>query len=260
MEPRYVLRIAYDGRPFHGWQRQPNVPTVQGVLEERLSSLLQQPIHIVGSGRTDAGVHAISQYAHFDFDGNLPEGFLKKLNLMLPKSIYVYRCYRCLRSFHARFFARWRSYLYVIATQNTPFLHPYAYVFLEPLDLVAMQEGASYLIGVHDFTTFAKKHGGQKDFYTRVKRLEITATEGLIMIFIEAARFLRAMVRMIVGSLLEVGTHKRSPQWIKTILEAKNNQLSAPLAPAHGLYLYRVDYPPAVMQLHSQLSNPLLPF
>ena len=244
---RYFIQIAFNGSEYHGWQRQPNAYSVQQALEEALSTLLGSEIAIVGAGRTDAGVHAAEIYAHFDYENPLDlEDLTHKLNRFLPKSIAIQTIRRVSNEAHARFDATSRSYRYLIETEKNPFNTDFAHFIGLPLDLEQMNKAAEFLIGKQDFECFSRTHTDVKTFICDVKAASFTKEGSLVRFEITADRFLRNMVRAVVGSLLEVGLGKRSPEWIQELIQSKSRSKAGASAPAKGLSLTAVNYPNSI--------------
>lgn len=246
MEQRYFFECAYDGADFSGWQRQPNAETVQQTIELMLSRLYKNTaVPILGCGRTDSGVHASQFYFHADLPEDLDLKKMRyKLNKMLPSSIAIYYIYRVPKDSHARFDASFRSYKYYIHTRKNPFLEKYSWYFPYELNLTKMNKAAELLLGEKDFTSFSKLH---TDVFTNICQLTFAQwqkkDDGQIVFEITANRFLRNMVRAIVGTLLDVGQGNLSPEDITKILEAKDRSLAGVSVPAKGLFLEKVGYP-----------------
>ena len=246
---RYFMELSYEGTHFSGWQVQPNAITVQGTIEDALQTVLKEKVLLVGCGRTDTGVHASHFVAHFDLLAPLAQSDLEKkalvfsLNGLLPPSIAVYSIYPVHDNFHARFSAISRTYCYLVATRKEP-LQPFAAQITFPLDKKAMQQAASILLEYEDFTSFVKLHSGSKDNLCRISLAQWEDKDYLLCFSIRANRFLRNMVRAIVGTLIEVGRGKLSLSQFRHIIEAKDRSLAATSAPARGLCLQKVDYPP----------------
>jgi tRNA pseudouridine38-40 synthase len=246
--PRYCFELAYNGRDFSGWQKQPNAPSVQESIEEALSALhSHEVIDVVGCGRTDAGVHAQHYVLHVD----LPEvedcaQLTFKLNRMLPKSIVIHSIRACAADFHARFDATRRTYRYFIHCHKNPFLANSWYMPQE-FNLDAMNTAAQHLLGTQDFTSLAKLHTDVKTHICTVYHAAWNTSEEQIYFEITADRFLRNMVRACVGTLLDVGTGRIEPSDIPTILAAKDRQAASMSVPAHGLFLWQIEYPEATL-------------
>ena len=241
---RYFLEFSYKGTHYHGWQSQANAITVQDELEDALSLLLNQPIAVVGSGRTDTGVHASQQFLHFDTEKELQEEtLLKKINAILPFDIAVYRLLKVKNDAHARFDALWRSYEYRIYLKKTPFMHDSAWLFFQKLDIDAMNAAAEKLTHYDDFECFSKVKTEVKTFICKIRTAYWEQKEHEIVFHITANRFLRGMVRAIVGTLIEIGLGKKSPEHIIKVIESKDRGKAGKSVPPQGLYLSEVVYP-----------------
>lgn len=243
---RYFVYLAYNGKAYNGWQVQPNGITVQQRLEEALTLLLRQSIDIVGAGRTDAGVHARLMVAHFDCEEPIADlAFLtEKLNRVLPKDIAVYRIVPVRADAHARFDATSRTYQYHITTCKDPFLHEFAYKPHGQIDVEKMNEACSTLFDYIDFTSFSKLHTDVKTNHCRIMRAAWTAEgDGRWVFTIQADRFLRNMVRAIVGTLLEVGRGRLSLEDFRRVIEAKDRCQAGVSVPGQALFLVDVTYP-----------------
>jgi len=241
---RYFLELAYNGKNYFGYQIQPNQISVQEVIEDRLSKILRKQLSIVGAGRTDSGVHAKKMYVHFDYDEFLTSELIQKLNSFLPKDIAVYRLYLMEDEAHARFDAVSRSYNYFISPFKDPFSYESAWNFNRELDLDKMNEAAKRLIKQGDFGSFAKLHTDVKTNICDVREAFWRKNENGQLVFqITADRFLRNMVRAIVGTLVEVGLGKISIPEFEDIIEQKYRGSAGASAPAQGLYLVDVQYP-----------------
>lgn len=241
---RYFIQFSYFGKSYHGWQNQPNAISVQQVLEEALSTILRQKIEIVGAGRTDAGVHAKVMYAHFDHEGIGDRGeLINRLNAFLPLDIAIQHIYAMKPGAHARFDARERTYQYWLVREKDPFLFDHAHLHRPPLDMPAMNQAASLLLGYTDFQCFSKSNSDVGTFDCDLRHAQWKVQGGLWIFTIKADRFLRNMVRAIVGTLLEVGQGKRSPGDIHTLLESRDRGMAGVSVPAKGLYLTEITYP-----------------
>ena len=250
MPVRCFIDLSYDGTAYHGWQRQPESISVQQVLEEKLSDLLGQDTPVLGCGRTDTGVHASAFYAHFEWPGEFGARFANweqavwKLNGMLPPDIGVRRIFEVSGEDHARFSAAERAYTYWVHTQKDPFLEGRSARVYQELDLNAMNAAAAQLVFHGEFDAFQKTGGGQKTTICDVRHARWTRTDPHRLRFdITADRFLRNMVRAIVGTLLEVGKGRRAPEDMAALIASKDRKQAGTSAPACGLYLSRVDYP-----------------
>ena len=259
---RYVIRLSYDGTALSGWQIQASGRgTVQGALESALSTLLHEEVGVTGAGRTDAGVNAIGYVAHFSTSAplSLETGQLcYKLNAITPPSIVIHSIEPVPETFHARFAACSREYCYFLHRQRDPFVEHYSYFLRIPLDVERMNRAARYLIGTHDFSCFEKTGSdnvssvctlteARWESYvpTHVSLMHYPSAEGDYLFFrVRANRFLRNMVRAIVGSLIEVGRGRREPEWILTLLDGGGTRSDAgESVPGHALFLSGVDYP-----------------
>lgn len=238
------LEVCYDGTRYRGWQRQPGVDnTIQGKLEQALSRILEEPIEIFGSGRTDAGVHALGQVVSFHCQSSMPcEELLSQLRRYLPEDIGIYSCKEASPRFHARLNAKTKTYRYRIWNSEAPcvFVRRFVYRLPENLDLEAMRRAAAYFLGEHDFSAFCFR-SGNKSTVRRIDALDIRQVGEEVRITVTGSGFLRNMVRIIVGTLLEVGQGKRDPDSIPDLFGAKREQ-AGPLAPASGLCLMEVTY------------------
>lgn len=241
---RYFFQISYNGKNYHGWQRQINAISIQETLETCFSKLYSNvEISIVGCGRTDTGVHANSYFFHVDLENVGDTLFLVvRLNKMLPESIYVKEMVEVNSNLHARFDAIKRTYRYFLHQKKDPFKEDFSWYFPQEINLEKMNEAATFLIGEKDFCSFAKVHTDVKTTICSVYSAKWHVSEKGIYFEISANRFLRNMVRAIVGTLLEVGLNKIEAQEINTVLEAKNRQEAAVSVPAHGLFLWEVTY------------------
>ena len=242
---RYFIYLGYNGKPFCGWQVQPNGITVQQCIEEALSTLFRAPVPIVGAGRTDAGVHARMMVAHFDNEDIIPDmpALTGKLNRILPKEIAIYKIIRVAPEAHARFDAVARTYKYYVTTQKDPFLFDTTCRLHSTMDFGAMNEACKVLYKYIDFTSFSKLHTDVKTNNCRISHAEWTK-EGDVSVFtITADRFLRNMVRAIVGTLLEVGKGKLTVAGFQNIIEAKDRCKAGTSVPGHALFLEDIVYP-----------------
>lgn len=235
------MTLGFRGAPFHGWQSQPGERTVQSTLEQALTTILRTPTTVVGAGRTDAGVNASKMVAHFDAT-KAPD--TRAINALVAPDIVVYDVRPVAPDAHARFDATSRTYHYRAVEQRSPFLYPLTW-FTRPLDYAAMNRAAALLLQTDDFTSFAKHHSDAKTNICRVSRAEWVAdpaTGGMTFI-ITANRFLRNMVRAIVGTLVEVGRGKMTVEEFAEVIRAKNRCAAGTSMPAHALYLADVTYP-----------------
>lgn len=241
---RYFLEIAYDGTRFHGWQVQPNALSVQEVLDDCLRKVLRQPVSSTGSGRTDTGVHASQQFAHFDVAQPLDaQQVIYRLNRILPNDIAAIRLYKVPDDAHARFDAHARTYHYYITFAKNPFRRYHAYYHSRPLDTEQMNAAAALLLQHEDFTTFSKVKGDTTHYRCHIYEA-IWRKQGEELVFtIRANRFLRGMVRLLVGTLVDVGRGKLTVQQFRQIITSQDRSKSSGAAPAEGLFLAKVEYP-----------------
>lgn len=251
---RYFIQLSYDGTGYHGWQVQPNGVSVQEVLQKALSTLLHQPTEVTGAGRTDAGVHASMMVAHFDWPAaHEGEGceempldctqLTYKLNRLLPPDVAVQAVRPVGPEMHARFSATRRTYHYYIHTRKDPFLRGYSWQVNVPLDFALMNEAAQVLLEYSDFTSFSKTG---TDVKTNICQLTEARWEqlkpGEWRFTVSANRFLRNMVRAIVGTLVEVGRHRMTISQMRHAIEAKDRQRAGESVPGHALYLTNIEY------------------
>ncbi|WP_339814189.1 tRNA pseudouridine(38-40) synthase TruA [Zunongwangia profunda] len=241
---RYFIDLAYLGTAYHGWQIQPEAVSVQQVLQEALSKILQQNIEVVGAGRTDAGVHAKQMYAHFDADLNCDEKTLQfKLNSFLPKDISIRQLFKVQSQAHARFDACSRSYEYHIVNFKDPFKIDLAYYLLKQPDIEKMNHAAAMLKDYTNFKCFSKSRTDVKTYNCNITAAFWEQSKDELIFHITADRFLRNMVRAIVGTLLDIGLGKNSVEFLKEILKSEDRSMAGTSGPAHGLYLTRIEYP-----------------
>lgn len=241
---RYFIELAYKGKNYFGWQRQPKQISVQEVLEEKLSTLLREKISIVGAGRTDTGVHAKQMYAHFDYEGSIEnEKFVFKLNSFLPKDISIYRIFKVKDDAHARFDAVSRAYEYHIHVGKNPFLMDGSYQIYNDLDIDSMNEAGKLMYEYTDFKCFSKTKTDVRTYNCDVMKAEWEQRGSLLIFHVKADRFLRNMVRAIVGSLIEVGLGKKTIEDFRKVLESRDRGQAGTSVPANGLYLTEVIYP-----------------
>ena len=244
---RYFIELSYDGAAYCGWQRQPDAPTVQQALEKGLSTLLRQDIEVVGAGRTDTGVNASYYVAHFDCENGVKDcaQLVYKLNLILPQDIAVKRVREVTPEAHARFDAVEREYTYYISQRKNPFRRYSAWQYFVPLDVERMNEAAATLLDYDDFTSFAKLNSNNKTNICRVVKSEWRRAEwdeDLLIFTIRADRFLRNMIRAIVGTLVDVGRGRYTVDEFADILHSRDLSRSSAGAPAVGLFLSDVEY------------------
>ena len=243
MAQRYFLEIAYKGTAYHGWQVQENALTVQAVLNQALETILRHPVETMGCGRTDTGVHASQHFVHVDTELELNERYLHSLNAILPDDIALKRFLPVAPEAHARFDATLRAYEYHIHTQKNPFRTDFSWLVKESLDIALMNEAAAFLLDYTDFSCFSKSN--TQTFTNNCKTASATwqETEFGLVFRISADRFLRNMVRAIVGTLVDIGQGKVPPSAIRNIIESKNRSNAGVSVPACGLSLTEVHYP-----------------
>ena len=241
----YKLLIEYDGTTYAGWQRQPDRPTIQMALEDALSQITRRPIATIAASRTDAGVHALGQVVCFQSDRPLlPHEWTRALNGVLPKTISVRQTEVAADDFHARYDAYAKTYEYRILNQPTrPALdHLRVWQIAKPLDVNLMREASRHVLGQHDCTSFQGPNAGTKNPVCTIHQIDWLCDGPLIRFTIQADRFLKQMVRALVGTFVEIGHGKRSTDALATILEAKDRREAGLTAPPQGLYLLRVHY------------------
>ena len=256
---RYSIRLSYDGSAFCGWQIQNNAKSVQGTLEKALSTLCGQEIQVTGAGRTDTAVNAINYIAHFEIPDDAvleAEHLCYKLNAMLPREIVIHEVSFVGEDFHARFDAKNREYHYFIHFTKDPFCEKFSYRMRYPLDIKAMNEAAALLLGEHDFSCFEKVGGNNATSIctiteaawstykpTHIELMGMPYKEGDYIVFrICANRFLRNMVRAIVGSLIEVGRGKKAPSWITKLIASGSRSAAGQSVPGNALFFTGAQY------------------
>lgn len=247
---RYFLELRYDGAAYCGWQRQPDQPSVQQTLERALSTLLREEVQVTGAGRTDTGVNASYYVAHCDVAIPVadPAQLLYKLDFLLPGDIAVASITPVADTAHARFDAREREYRYFIEPRKNPFTRHTAWQYRVPLDTDRMNEAAASLLEFDDFTSFAKLNSNNKTNICHVTRAEWRSEGDMLVFTIRADRFLRNMIRAIVGTLVDVGRGRYTPEEFERILTARDLSLSSGSAPAQGLFLSDVVYPENIFE------------
>lgn len=241
---RYFIHLAYDGTRYHGWQIQPHSISVEEEIERCLSTLLREPIDIVGAGRTDAGVHARRMAAHFDFASEIDcKQLTYRLNKMLPPDITIYGIEQVAEDMHARFSATSRTYHYYICTQKSPFNRQYTWRTHYDLDFAMMNEAAALLMKYKDFACFCKSHTDVKTTLCDVTEAQWIQTSDTEWYFrITANRFLRNMVRAVVGTLVEVGRHRMTLDDFRGVIEGKKRTMAGESMPGNALFLENVGY------------------
>jgi tRNA pseudouridine38-40 synthase len=242
---RFKIVLAYDGVGFKGFQKQIDERTVQGELEKCLSRITKEEISVTASGRTDAGVHAINQVCHFDTNLDISsDELLRAMNSLLPDDIYIKKVEEVDFTFHARFSAKSREYIYKLNMgEYDPFSRNYIFQYNAPLDVTSMQRAISYFEGVHDFTSFCSQEKEERINCERhIIETGITKENNIITFKFVGNGFLRHMIRIMVGTLIEVGSGKRPPEDILRVLNAKNRELAGKTVDPSGLYLKDVNY------------------
>ncbi len=242
---RFFIETAYFGKNYAGWQTQKNALGVQNLLEDYLSKLLREKISLTGSGRTDKGVHCAKQFAHFDCE-KMPfdeKSFLHKINAFLPADIHVSGIFPVRGEAHARFDALERTYQYFFIAQKTPFFNELAYRYPHEINIEKFNSAARLLLGTHDFSSFCKLHSNNETNFCTVKEAFLVEKPPFYVFSIRANRFLRGMVRLLTGSLLETASGKKGEADFSALIAAKNVRLASAAVPAEGLFLVNVLYP-----------------
>ncbi|MGY5352726.1 tRNA pseudouridine(38-40) synthase TruA [Wenyingzhuangia sp. IMCC45533] len=241
---RYFAELSYLGKNYHGWQIQPNAISVQEVVQKSLSVILRQPIEVVAAGRTDAGVHASQMFIHFDIDAELDSDiYCYKLNALLPDDVVFHKIIKVKPDAHTRFDATQRSYEYRILLGRSPFTIDTQWQINHSLDISLMNTAAQQLLLHTDFQCFSRSKTDVRTYNCDITKAEWVLNENHLTFYISADRFLRNMVRAIVGTLIEVGKGKLEPYAIENIIESKNRSKAGASAPAHGLFLTEITYP-----------------
>lgn len=239
----YKLTIQYDGSNYAGWQIQDNAPSIQEVISNSVKQILQEDINLIGSGRTDTGVHALGQVANFIVSQQLDlSKFKYSLNSVLPKDISITNIEAVDEGFHSRFSAKKRSYIYLISNQKSPFFERYSYTYYSELRSEKLNELSSTLIGVKDFTSFSKINTEVQNKICEIFEARWRSQKNLLIFYIEANRFLYGMVRAIVGSLLKAYSSDDGINYLKNIFIQNDRSSAADAVPAKGLFLYKVKY------------------
>jgi tRNA pseudouridine38-40 synthase len=248
---RYFIELSYNGEKYHGWQNQPNAISVQEVLEKALTTLLRRKVSVLGAGRTDAGVHAKQMFAHFDSDNEINCSELTlKLNSFLPNDVAIQNIHPVVDDAHARFDATGRTYEYWIVTEKNPFHNQSAHLVYKNLDVDLMNAAAKELFNYEDFKSFSKTHTDVKTYICKIETAFWEQQGELLVFTIRADRFLRNMVRAIVGTLLAVGLGKLSIKEFKQIIESRNRNNAGTSVPGKALYLTAVTYPTDTFKTH----------
>ncbi|MBL7560963.1 tRNA pseudouridine(38-40) synthase TruA [Olleya sp. YSTF-M6] len=244
---RYFIELSYNGKNYHGWQKQPNAISVQEVLENALSTILGQNIVVMGAGRTDAGVHAKQLFAHMDTEVVFKsEKLMYKLNSFLPEDVAIHSIFKVKPDVHARFHATSRAYLYRIALQKSPFNVEQAYYLKHNLDIDKLNKATKVLFEYKNFQCFSKTHTDVKTYNCDIMKAAWKLVDNELHFTIKADRFLRNMVRAIVGTLINVGVGKIEVEDLHTIIASKNRSNAGFSVPAKGLYLTEVAYPDTI--------------
>lgn len=241
---RYFIELSYNGKAYHGWQIQPNAITVQEVVETGMTTLLGTPISIMGAGRTDAGVHATQMFAHFDTDTVFDTTkFVFKLNSFLPADIAIRDIFEVKPDVHARFHALSRAYVYRVAVTKNVFNVDNCFYVKHDLDVEKMNAAAKILFDYKDFQCFSKTHTDVKTYNCDIMQAEWIVKDDELHFVIKANRFLRNMVRAIVGTMINIGLGKMEVEELHNIIKSKNRSEAGFSVPAHGLYLTNIEYP-----------------
>jgi len=240
---RYFIEVCYDGTDFGGFQIQSNQVSIQGALEQALATIYRVPIALTGASRTDAGVHALQNFLHFDTDIAITQKHIYNLNSILPKSIVVKAIYGVPDNAHCRFDAIKRSYIYKIHSQKDPFLEGRSWFYPFPLNVSALQEAADILLTYTDFESFSKKNTTVNTFDCTITKAQWIQEGSILSFNIDSNRFLRGMIRGLVGTMLHVGREHTNLDAFNEIIRSKNEQNVDFSTPAHGLYLSAIQYP-----------------
>jgi tRNA pseudouridine38-40 synthase len=243
---RYFVELAYRGTAYHGWQIQPNAVTIQQVLNEKISARLGEDIYCVGCGRTDTGVHARRFFMHFDADKPLPPDFILKMNAFLPRDIVFYRLFPVAADAHSRFDAIQRTYKYILSRRKDPFMLDYCGFHFGDLKVEKMMQAAGILLNYTDFQALSKASDEQEHHLCNISHSQWIEKKDKLIYTVSSNRFLRGMVRIIVGTLLEVGKGKFTVEDFEHIIRQRDRKLAGGAAPAQGLYLSEVIYPPGL--------------
>ena len=243
--PNYKIKIQYDGTNYSGWQSQPSGNTIQDELINAISTITKEDVNLIGSGRTDAGVHSLGQVANFRTERNYEIRKIKhSLNSILPNEISIHEMIKVDENFHARFDAKLRSYIYMIAKDKSPFFGNYSYFYpnANSINFDLLRRISFTLIGQHDFTSFCKTKTDTENKICNVSSIYWKESRGLIIFLIEADRFLHGMVRAIVGTLLKSARDNRDSEFLHEILALQNREAAGESVPSKGLFLYKVKY------------------
>ncbi len=254
---RYFLEVSYKGARYAGFQVQENAVTIQYEVEKVLAIFFRQPVPLTGSSRTDTGVHARQNYFHFDIHNQVPPKIVYNLNAMLPPDIAISRLVPVRETAHCRFDAVAREYEYFIYQTKNPFLHDRAYYFPYTLDLPAMQQAAGMILDYTDFASFAKRNSQVRTHNCTIQYSQWVEQEGGLTVYqVKANRFLRGMVRGLVGTMLQVGRGKLTIESFRQVIEAKDCSKADFSVPGHGLFLCKVEYPEGYFNVASSGFSP----
>ncbi len=240
---RYFIEVCYDGADFGGFQIQSNQVSIQGALEQAMATLYREPIALTGASRTDAGVHALQNFLHFDTTIEITQKHIYNLNALLPNSIVVKGIYRVPAEAHCRFDAVKRSYTYQIHSQKNPFLEGRSWYYPFPIDVSALQAAAATLLNNTNFESFSKKNTTVNTFDCQITKAQWVQEGSCVYFHIDSNRFLRGMIRGLVGTMLHVGRGHATLAEFQAIISSKNEQNVDFSTPAHGLYLSSIQYP-----------------
>ncbi len=250
---RYFIELSYNGKEYHGWQIQPNAISVQEVIEKALTTLLQVKTEIVGAGRTDAGVHAKQMFAHFDTEKVFEDkDLVYKLNSFLPNDIAIKTIFKVKNDAHARFDATARTYHYRIATHKNPFSNDFTFTMQKPLDIERMNDACKALLQYNDFQCFSKSNTDVKTYHCKIETAFWQLQNEELVFTIKADRFLRNMVRAIVGTMINIGKEAINIEDLHRIIKSKDRSEAGFSVPAYGLYLAKVDYPSSFFENRKQ--------
>lgn len=239
----YKLTIQYDGTKYAGWQIQENALSVQEVIKNSITQIIREEINLIGSGRTDAGVHALGQVANFKSDKELELGKFKySLNSVLPDDISIVNAELVIKDFHSRFSARKRSYLYFISRSKSPFYHKYSHGYYSELNVEKLNQISLQLIGSKDYSSFSKTNTEVQNKICEIYEAKWRKEKNLLIFYIEANRFLYGMVRAIVGTLLKASGSDVAENYLKDVFLSKNRANASDAVPAKGLFLYKIKY------------------
>lgn len=255
---RYFFEIGYNGKNYAGWQNQANAVGIQSVIENALSQISRTPIKIVGSGRTDTGVHGEQQFFHCDLEKPFEyDSMIIRMNSFLPRDIVVKSIRKVKPESNARFDALERTYHYRITRKRNPFLEGLAWHFFRPVDVPTMNKAAALLVGEHDFECFSKVHTDVNHFLCNIKKAHWREEGQMLEFSITANRFLRGMVRSVVGTLLDVGSGKTSMKEFQAIIQSRDRKRAGANVPPQGLYLTKIKYPSSIFmkKAHSTLKD-----